>query len=73
MAGDPPVVLNLSAGRRHSQRAWDRRVGRLITALRDEAETAGIAMEMVDERAMPQMFQAGSQAHRESLQTRIHE
>jgi hypothetical protein len=67
VAGDPPVVLDLSAGQRHSQRTWAWRVGRLITALRDKAETTGIGMEMVDEWARPpraQMFQAGSQAHR---------
>jgi hypothetical protein len=43
VAGDPRVVLGLSAGRRHSQQTRDWRVGRFIIVLRDKAETAGIA------------------------------
>jgi IS605 OrfB family transposase len=48
--GDPRGVLNLQAGRRHNQRTRDWRVGHLISALRDKAEAAGIALRLVDER-----------------------
>jgi IS605 OrfB family transposase len=48
--GDPRGVLDLKAGRRHAQRSRDWRVGHLIRALRDKAELAGIAVELVDER-----------------------
>jgi IS605 OrfB family transposase len=48
--GDPRGVLNLQAGRRHNQRVRDWRVGHLISALRDKAEAAGIALRLVDER-----------------------
>jgi IS605 OrfB family transposase len=48
--GDPRGVLDLKAGRRHSQRTRDCRVGRLIAMLRDKAEAAGIGVALVDER-----------------------
>ena len=48
--GDPRGVLNLKAGRRHSQRTRDWRVGHLIRALSDKAEAAGITVHLVDER-----------------------
>jgi IS605 OrfB family transposase len=48
--GDPRGVLNLDAGRRHNQRTRDWRIGHLITALTDKAETAGISLALVDER-----------------------
>lgn len=50
VAGDPRGVLDLRAGRRHSQRTRDWRIGQLITVLRDKAEAAGIALHLVDER-----------------------
>ena len=48
--GDPRGVLHLKAGRRHSQRTRDWRIGHLIQALSDKAEAAGITVELVDER-----------------------
>jgi IS605 OrfB family transposase len=48
--GDPRGVLALKAGRRHNQRTRDWRIGHLIRALRDKAETAGITVRLVDER-----------------------
>ncbi|HEU5389847.1 MAG TPA: transposase [Streptosporangiaceae bacterium] len=48
--GDPRGVLHLKAGRRHSQRTRDWRVGHLIRALFDKAEAAGITVRLVDER-----------------------
>jgi hypothetical protein len=48
--GDPRGVLNLDAGRRHNQRTRDWRIGRLIAALKDKAEAAGIDLQLVDER-----------------------
>src|SRR5205823_5184335 len=48
--GDPRGVLRLKARRRHNQRTRDWRIGHLITALADKAETAGISLQMVDER-----------------------
>jgi IS605 OrfB family transposase len=48
--GDPRGILDLKAGRRHSQRTRDWRIGHLITVLRDKAEAAGIAVKLVDER-----------------------
>ncbi len=48
--GDPRGVLHLKSGRRHNQRTRDWRVGHLIAVLADKAETAGIAMTLVDER-----------------------
>jgi len=48
--GDPRGVLDLAAGRRHNRRTRDRRVGHLITVLRDKAELAAIALILLDER-----------------------
>ena len=48
--GDPRGVLKLKAGRRHNQRTRDWRIGHLITALKDKAETAAISLTLVDER-----------------------
>jgi putative transposase len=48
--GDPRGVLSIKAGRRHNQRTRDWRIGRLITALADKAEVAGISLALVDER-----------------------
>ncbi len=48
--GDPRGVLGIDAGRRHNQRTRDWRVGRLISALRDKAAQAGIALILADER-----------------------
>jgi IS605 OrfB family transposase len=48
--GDPRGVLHLKAGRRHSQRTRDWRVGHLIRALSDKAAAAGITVHLVDER-----------------------
>ncbi len=48
--GDPRGVLKLPAGRRHNRRTRDWRIGHLITALADKAETAGITVQLVDER-----------------------
>ncbi len=48
--GDPRGVLHLKAGRRHSQRTRDWRVGHLIRALSDKAGAAGITVHLVDER-----------------------
>ena len=48
--GDPRGVLKLKAGRRHNQRTRDWRIGHLITALKDKAETAAIGLTLVDER-----------------------
>ena len=48
--GDPRGVLGLATGRRHNQRLRDWRVGHLIRALADKAETAGISVTLVDER-----------------------
>ena len=48
--GDPRGVLQLKAGRRHSQRTRDWRIGHLIRALCDKAEAAGITVQLVDER-----------------------
>ena len=50
IVGDPRGVLSLKAGRRHSQRTRDWRVGHLIGALSDKAEAAGITVALVDER-----------------------
>ena len=70
VAGDPRGVLDLNAGRRHSQRSRDWRVGHLITALRDKAEAAGVAVEMLTSGARPppaRVFPAGSQASRDTV------
>jgi len=48
--GDPRGVLAGKAGRRHNQRVRDWRIGHLIRALADKAETAGITITLVDER-----------------------
>jgi IS605 OrfB family transposase len=48
--GDPRGVLDLPAGRRHNQRTRDWRIGHLIAALADKAETAGIGLQLVNER-----------------------
>jgi IS605 OrfB family transposase len=48
--GDPRGVLAIDAGRRHNRRTRDWQVGRLISALRDKAQQAGIALKLVDER-----------------------
>jgi IS605 OrfB family transposase len=48
--GDPRGVLSLDAGRRHNQRVRAWRVGHLIRALSDKAETAGITVKLIDER-----------------------
>jgi putative transposase len=48
--GDPRGVLNVQAGRRHNQRTRDWRIGYLIAALKDKAETAGISLTLLDER-----------------------
>jgi IS605 OrfB family transposase len=48
--GDPRGVLALDAGRRHNQRVRAWRIGHLLHALRDKAETAGITLTLVDER-----------------------
>ncbi len=48
--GDPRGVLDLAAGRRHNRRTRGWRVGRLISALRDKAAQAGIALILADER-----------------------
>jgi IS605 OrfB family transposase len=48
--GDPRGVLGLDAGRRHNQRVRAWRVGHLIRALTDKAETAGITVTLIDER-----------------------
>ena len=48
--GDPRGVLSVAAGRRHNQRVRAWRVGHLIRALADKAETAGITVTLVDER-----------------------
>jgi transposase len=48
--GDPRGVLELKAGRRHNRRTRTWRVGRLIADLRDKAERAQIATELVCER-----------------------
>jgi IS605 OrfB family transposase len=61
--GNPRGVLHLKAGRRHSQRTRDWRVGHLIRALFDKAEAAGITVRLVDERGTsstcPHCGQAG--------------
>ena len=59
--GDPRGVLNLKAGRRHSQRTRDWRVGHLIRALSDKAEAAGIIVKLVDERGTSSACPACSQ------------
>ena len=48
--GDPRGVLDLKAGRRHSQRTRDWRIGHLIRALSDKAGAAGIIVTLTDER-----------------------
>ena len=48
--GDPRGVLALAAGRRHNQRTRAWRIGHLLRALHDKAETAGIIVRLVDER-----------------------
>jgi putative transposase len=48
--GDPSGVLDLDAGKRHNKRTRDWAPGRLISALSDKAEVAGIKVELVDER-----------------------
>jgi transposase len=48
--GDPRGVLGIDAGRLHNQRTRDWRIGHLISALRDKAAQAGIALSLVDER-----------------------
>ena len=48
--GDPRGVLNLWSGRVHNQRVRDWRPGRLISALADKAQMAGIKVELVNER-----------------------
>ena len=48
--GDPRGVLALAAGRRHNQRIRAWRIGHLLRALHDKAETAGIIVRLVDER-----------------------
>jgi transposase len=48
--GDPRGVLSIKAGRRHNQRTRDWRIGHLIAVRKDKAESAGIGLQLVDER-----------------------
>jgi IS605 OrfB family transposase len=50
LAVGDPRVLALAAGRRHNQRTRAWRIGHLLQALHDKAETAGIIVRLVDER-----------------------
>jgi putative transposase len=50
VVGDPRGLLNVDAGARQNHAITNWRVGQWISTLKDKAEVAGIAIELVDER-----------------------